>query len=208
MAISLQKGQRIDLSKKSGSKLTKFCVGANWGAIDVKKRGFLGFGEKLIKEAVDLDASCVMLNAQKEPIDCVFFNKLKSDDGAVRHSGDDRTGDVDGDDGLDNEIILVQLDAVAREVDQIVFFLNSFKGQDFATVPFASLRLYEGTPTKVNEVFATYQLASESSYSGHVSMVMGKLYRKNGEWKFHAIGEATRDRDLSQTIGTIISKYA
>ena len=143
-----------------------------------------------------------------EGLDVVFFNQLRSRDGAIVHSGDDRTGDIDGDDGLDNEIISVRLDALAPEVDQVVFFLNSFQGQDFATVPFASLRLYEGTPSKVKEVFATYDIASDPSYRGFVSMVMGKLYRKDGEWKFHAIGEPTKDGDLAQTINTILTKYA
>lgn len=207
MAISLQKGQRIDLSKGGGSKLSNFCVGVNWGAISKTKKGFFG-GEKTVVEAVDLDASCVMLDAQKQVLDVVFFKKLRSDDGAIEHSGDDRTGDVGGDDGLDNEIISVRLDSLAREVDQVVFFLNSFEGHDFAIVPFASIRLYEGTPTRVNEVFATYDIASDASYRGHVSMVMGKLYRKNGEWKFNAIGDPTRDKDIRDTLGTIVNKYA
>lgn len=206
MAINLQKGQRIDLSKKSGAKLTNFCVGANWGAITRQKKKFFG-GEKTVKEAVDLDASCLMLDANGQGLDIVFFNQLRSKDGAITHSGDDRTGDLDGDDGLDNEIISVRLDSLSAQVDQIVFFLNSFEGHDFASVPFASIRLYEGTPTHVKEVFAKYDIAADPAYRGHVSMVLGKLYRKSGEWKFNAIGEATRDPDLAQTVDTILAKY-
>ncbi len=207
MAISLQKGQKIDLSKKSGSKLTSFCVGVNWGAISKQKKKFFG-GEKTVVEAVDLDASCVLLDAQKKVLDVVFFQKLRSDDGSIVHSGDDRTGDVGGDDGLDNEIISVDLGRIDRQVDQVVFFLNSFEGHDFAIVPFASIRLYEGTPTRVNEVFATYDIASDAAFAGHTSMVMGKLYRRNDEWKFSAIGEATRDKDIRYTLNTIVTSYA
>ena len=92
-------------------------------------------------------------------------------------------------------------------MNQVVFFLNSFQGQDFATVPFAAIRLYEGTPTKVNNIVATYDIATDTSFKGFVSMVMGKLYRRNGEWKFSAIGEPTPDRELKGTLSTIINKY-
>ena len=121
MAINLQKGQKIDLTKKSGSKLTNFCVGVNWGAIETTKKTWFS-GEKKVVEAVDLDASCVLLDANKQPLDVVFFNQLRSRDGSIVHSGDDRTGDVGGDDGLDNEVISVRLDVIAPEVDQVVFF--------------------------------------------------------------------------------------
>jgi len=223
MAINLTKGQKIDLTKKSSSgstsTLTKFCVGVNWGAIekmvtrDVRKGGFLGMGgtkERVtskVMEAVDLDASCSMYSANNELLDVVYFGQLKSKDGSVFHSGDDLEGDLDGDDGLDNEVISVDLTRVDPRIDQIVFFLNSYKKQDFATVPFAAIRLYEGTPERVNTVFAKYDVASDNSYRGHVTMIMGKLYRRNNEWKFSAIGDPTRDADIKQTLQTIGQKY-
>jgi tellurium resistance protein TerZ len=112
-----------------------------------------------------------------------------------------------GDDGLDNEVITVDLAKLPQEVDKIAFVLNSFRGHDFKTIPFASIRLYEGTPSHVNEIFATYDIANDASFAGSVSMVMGVFYKRNGEWKFNAVGEATRDRDLQGTITTVISKY-
>ncbi len=209
MAINLQKGQKIDLTKKSGNKLTNCCVGLNWGAIDKKvKGGLFGLGkEKIVKEAVDLDASCVIFNAENKVIDIVFFKKLFSEDRAIIHSGDDRTGDMDGDDGLDNEVITVDFTKLHPAAEKIVFFLNSYEGHDFATVPFATLRIYEGTPSRVNEVFATYDIANDAAFRGHVSMVMGSFYKRNGDWKFNAIGEATRDRDLRQTVVTIANRF-
>lgn len=222
MAINLKKGQKISLVKKTdakagaggdggGQQLTDVCVGLNWGAIDkkVKAGGFLGFGakDKIVKEAVDLDASCAVFDAQKQLMDVVFFNNLMSKDRAIRHSGDDRTGDMDGDDGLDNEVISVNLKHIHPSADQIVFFLNSFEGHDFAKVPFASIRIYEGTPTVVKNTFATFNIAQDNTYAGHVSMIMGKFYKRNGEWKFNAIGEPTRDRDLKQTLLTVIHRY-
>ena len=92
-------------------------------------------------------------------------------------------------------------------VSKIAFVLNSFKGQDFKIIPFASIRIYEGTPTRVNEVFATYDIANDPTFSGKVSMVLGIFYKRNGEWKFNAVGEPTNDRDLKATIFSVISKY-
>lgn len=201
MAINLQKGQRIDLRKSNGQTLTTACVGINWGAIT--KKGL--FGTK--KEAVDLDASCVMYNADKQALEVVYFGNLSSKNGSIRHSGDDLVGDVDGDDGLDNEVITVDFSKVDANTEYVAFVLNSYQGQDFATIPFASIRIYEGTPTNVKEVFATYDIANNPSYSGHVSMVMGVFYRRNGEWKFNAIGDATTDRKLEQTIQTVQQKF-
>jgi tellurium resistance protein TerZ len=203
MAINLQKGQRISLEKSNGSKLQTICVGINWGAIE--KKGLFGFGTS--KEAVDLDASCALYDDSKRLIDVVYFGHLKSNDGAVRHSGDDLTGDMAGNDGLDNEVITVDLAGLSSSISYVAFILNSFRGQDFGTIPFASIRIYEGTPTRVNEVFATYDIANSKDFAGHVSMAMGVFYKKNGEWKFNAIGEPTRDRKLEESVKTIAQNY-
>lgn len=203
MAINLQKGQRISLEKSNGSKLQRVCVGINWGAIE--KKGLFGFGKT--KEAVDLDASCALYNDNKQLIDVVYFGSLKSKDGAVKHSGDDLTGDMGGDDGLDNEVITVDFSGLNPSVTYVAFVLNSFRGHDFGTIPFASIRIYEGTPKRVNEVFATYDIANGTGFAGHVSMVMGVFYKRNGEWKFNAIGEPTKDRKLEETVNTVTRNY-
>lgn len=200
MAISLVKGQKIDLRKDNGSALNSFCVGANWGMIETK--GFFG-GAK--KEAVDLDLSAGLFDSNKNILKVVYFGNLRVN--GISHSGDDLTGDEDGDDGLDNEVISVALSSIDTNVEQVVFVLNSFKGQDFATIPFASIRLYEGTPDRVENIVATYNIASASKFSGYVSMVLGKLYRRNGEWKFAAIGEPTKDRKLEDTLKTVHQKF-
>lgn len=202
MSINLQKGQRINLQKDNGTKLQSICVGVNWGAI-VKKSWFGGTS----KEAVDLDASCALYDDAKELIDIVYFGNLKSNDGAIKHSGDDLTGDLGGDDGLDNEIITVDFSKLNPNVTSVAFVLNSFRGHDFGTIPFASIRIYEGTPSRVNEVFATYNIAKGEGFAGHVSMVMGVFYKRNNEWKFNAIGEPTKDIKLEETIKTVSQNY-
>ncbi|WP_343693382.1 TerD family protein [Chitinophaga sp.] len=203
MAINLQKGQRISLEKSNGTKLEKVCVGINWGAIE--KKGLFGLGKT--REAVDLDGSCVLYNEQKQALEVVYFGNLQSKDRAVRHSGDDLTGDVNGNDGLDNEVITLDFSILNPSVNYVAFVLNSFRGQDFGSIPFASIRIYEGTPSRVTEVFAKYDIAHDAAFAGHVSMVMGVFYKKNGEWKFNAIGEATRDRKLQETVDTVTRQY-
>ena len=75
------------------------------------------------------------------------------------------------------------------------------------SIPFASIRIYEGTPTRVNEILATFNIAKEVGFERYTSMVMGLFYKKNGEWKFNAIGEPTTDSKLEQTIVTVQQKY-
>jgi tellurium resistance protein TerZ len=219
MAINLQKGQRINLEKSTGAKLTNFCVGVNWGAIETSG-GFLGLGKKTID--VDLDLSSVLFDTKKNLSDHIYSplykpeilakfglpkGKLDTNDRALHHSGDDLEGDKGGDDGLDNEIISVDLTRLNPNVEQIFFFLNNVGKEDFSQIPYAKIRIYEGTPTKVKEVFASYDVSKEAQYTGKRAMIMGKLYKKDGEWKFNAIGDPTDDAFLGYTIARIVESY-
>ena len=222
MAIRLEKGQRINLEKDNGSKLTNFCVGCNWGAIT--KKSFFGLSTSVVD--VDLDLSCLLFDAEGKPIDHIYSplyrfgdkniglpnGKLDSIDKALHHTGDDLQGDQNGDDGLDNEIITVDLTRVNSNVASIVFFLNIYNNEDyqgdFSGIPYASIRMYEGTPTKVKEVFAQYDVATRTDCVGKRGLVMGKLYRRNGEWKFAAIGDAFEDRSIVHTIARVMKDYS
>lgn len=218
MAINLQKGQRINLEKDNGSKLEHFCVGCNWGAIE--KKGFLGLVTNTIN--VDLDLSCIMIDANGQLYDHIYsplYNpnflshfgmptgKLDSKEKALHHSGDDRQGDTGGDDGLDNEIITVDLTKIDYNIQQIFFFLNNCGEEDFSQIPYASIRMYEGSPTHVQKVFAHYDVAAERQYAGKRALIMGKLYKHNGVWKFAAIGDAYSDSNLCLTIKRILTDY-
>lgn len=221
MAIRLEKGQRINLEKNNGSKLTNFCVGCNWGAIT--KSTFFGLSSKTVD--VDLDLSCLMFDAEGNPVDHVYSplyrfadnnvglpnGKVDSLDKALHHTGDDLQGDQNGDDGLDNEIITVDLNRVDSKINQIVFFLNIYNNDDyqgdFSGIPYASIRMYEGTPTRVNEVFAQYDVATKTDCVGKRALIMGKLYRRNGEWKFAAIGDSFEDKSIVHTIVRVMRDY-
>ena len=218
MAINLTKGQKIDLRKDNGEKLTNFCVGVNWGAIE--KKTMFGLSKTLLN--VDLDLSCILIDSTGNLCDHLYSplyridvlqqfglpkGKLLSADGALKHTGDDLEGDKGGDDGLDNEIITVNLNNINPAVEQIFFFLNNAGKEDFSQIPYAKIRMYEGTPTRVASVFASYNVAAEPQYAGKQAIIMGKLYKRNGEWKFSAIGDPTDDTFLGQTIHKIVKSY-
>lgn len=200
MGLNLAKGQKFNLKKSDGQALTKLCFGVNWGMIETK--GFFGIGGG--KKAVDLDASVGLFDINKNQISKVYYGNLNT--AGVSHSGDDLTGDADGDDGLDNEIITIDLTALDSKVTDLVIVLNSFRGQDFASIPFASVRLYEGTPTKVDTIHATYDISNSSEFNGKVSMILGIISNRSGSWEFTAIGEATDDKNLDQTLQSAL-KY-
>ena len=169
MAVSLQKGQKISLNKEAGGTLTKVKLGLGWdvaGASNNKQGGgflgklFGGGGEK----SIDLDASCIMFDNNKQVVDTVWFRQLQSNDGSVLHTGDNRTGDGDGDD----EVINVDLSAVPAQVTSLVFTVNSFTGQTFDSVANAFCRIVNANN---NQEVARYNLSAQG---GHTAMVMEK----------------------------------
>ena len=199
MAINLEKGQKISLSKESGATLMKVVMGLGWDAKQTgeKKSGLLGglFGGSG-GGSIDLDASCIMFAGNKE-VDAIYFGRLKSKDGSIVHTGDNRTGKGDGDD----EQIIVDLSRVPENVTALVFTVNSFSGQTFDEVENAYCRLLDGS--NQNEI-ARYTLTSQGA---HTAQIMAKLYRHNGEWKMHAIGENATGRtieDLFQPISLLL----
>lgn len=125
MTVNMTKGQKISLSKSDGGTLTAVRMGLGWQA--APRRGLFGTRTR----EIDLDASAVLF-ADKQPVDVVFFRHLTSDDGSVRHTGDNLVGGAGQ--GGDDESILVDLARVPVHVDQIVFTVNSFTGQTFAEV--------------------------------------------------------------------------
>ena len=184
MAVNLQKGQKISLEKEAGSKLNSVVMGLGWDA--AKKKGFLGglFGGG--NNAVDLDASCFMFDD--------YFNHLRSEDGSVQHSGDNRTGDGDGDD----EQIAVALNRVPADIKSLVFTVSNYTGQDFSQVENAFCRLINGDN---GQEIARYDLSAQGN---HTAQIMAKVYRHNGEWKMHAIGENSQGATPDKIIPKIL----
>jgi tellurium resistance protein TerZ len=187
MAINLQKGQKISLDKEAGGPLTKIVMGLGW---DAKKSGGLFGGGG----SIDLDASCLLFDERNKVVDSVWFAQLKSRDGSITHTGDNRSGDGEGDD----EQIIVDLDRVPGNVKALVFTVNSFAGQSFDSVENAFCRIVDGRSGKE---IARYALSAQGP---HTAQIMAKVYRHNGEWKMHAIGENGNGKTFEQLLPQII----
>ena len=177
MGLSLQKGQSLSLTKQNGESLTYIRLGLGWDSAVPAKRGLFG-GAKPVE--IDLDASAILFDANKQPLEAVFFNQLTSKDGSIQHAGDNLTGDGDGDD----ETITVNLAAVSPNVEHIVFVITSYSQQTFDMVQNAFCRVLDDSVPGSPEV-ANYQLGESGRYT---AMIMAKLSRIGGMWNFKAIG--------------------
>lgn len=190
MGISLVKGQKISLEKGDGSSLTKIFLGAGW---DVAKGGGL-FGMFGGGGSIDLDASAILFDDQKNVIDNVWFAQLRSIDGSIQHSGDNLTGEGDGDD----EKIYVDLTRVPAQVKSIVFTISSFRGQTFAKVENAFCRLVDAN---TNVEIAKYNLTGKGDFT---ALIVANVYRHNGAWKMSALGETCHGKTIQDIVPSVV----
>lgn len=188
------KGQKISLAKEGGASLSKVVMGLGWDAVQQKK-GLLGsiFGRKPAN--IDLDASCALFDENKQSVDFVWFAQLKSKDGSIVHTGDNLTGEGEGDD----EQIIVDLTRVPANVKYLVFTVNSFRGQTFNEVENAYCRLVDNSTQKE---IARYTLSGGGNFT---AMIMAKLYRHNDEWKMHALGESTNGQVVEELLPAMVT---
>ena len=190
MSVSLTKGQKVSLTKAAGTAgLSTVTMGLGWDA--KKATGFMSMFKG--GDAIDLDASCVLLSDAQEPVDVVWFQQLRSKDGSIQHTGDNTTGAGDGDD----EQIVVDLSKVPDTVRYLVFTINSFTGQTFEKIENAFCRIVDNN-TKTE--MARYNLTGGGSYT---AQIMAKVYRHEGEWKMHAIGESGSGRTFHELLPLI-----
>ena len=174
MAISLQKGGNVNLSKEAPG-LSKLIVGLGW---DVRSTDGAAF---------DLDGAVFMLNSSgkvRSDADFVFYNNLKSTDGSVVHSGDNRTGAGEGDD----ETVTIDLGKVPADIDKIVLAVTihdaEARKQNFGQVSKAFIRCVNAAG---NGEIARYDLSEDGSTEA--AMIFGEVYRAGSEWKFRAVGQ-------------------
>ncbi|MBK1702364.1 TerD family protein [Thiococcus pfennigii] len=187
MAINLEKGQRISL-EKDGAELSEVSLGLGWGRRT--KKGFFGTSEV----DVDLDASCLLFDAQGQLQDQVWFRQLKSRCGSVRHTGDDRSGGGGG----ENERIELSLDAVPTEIRSLVFTVNSFLNDSFAGIPSAFCRLVNKA---TGQEIARYDISLDGGdYTG---LLLAVIYRHEGKWKMRAVGEKGHGRTFQELMPLI-----
>ncbi|WP_431945408.1 TerD family protein [Actinacidiphila sp. bgisy167] len=188
MGVSLSKGGNVSLTKEAPG-LTAVTVGLGW---DVRTTTGTDF---------DLDASALLVNADNKVVSdkhFVFFNNLKSPEGAVEHTGDNLTGEGEGDD----EQVKVNLATVPPEVEKIVFPVSIYdaesRQQSFGQVRNAFIRVMNQAD---NNELARYDLSEDASTE--TAMVFGELYRNGAEWKFRAVGQgyASGLRGIAQDFG-------
>lgn len=174
MVVSLSKGQKVDLTKTNPG-LTKVKVGLGWDTN--KYDGTEGF---------DLDSSVFLLNdggKVSDPSDFIFYNNTTGGNGSVVHSGDNLTGEGSGDD----ETVSITLNGVPEGVQRIAFTVTihdaEARGQNFGMVSNSFIRIVN---EDTNEELIRYDLGED--FSIETALVVGELYRHNGEWKFNAVG--------------------
>jgi tellurium resistance protein TerZ len=185
MALSLSKNQSISLEKTAGSGLSSITLGLGW---DPVKSGF--FGKLMGGGEIDLDASCIVFDDSLQSIDLVWFRRLKSKDGSINHSGDNRTGEGDGDD----ETIAVDLQRLPAAAKHLVFTVNSFTGQNFEKVENAYCRILNRADGKE---LARFNLSEKGQHTG---IVMACLSRDSSGWQFKAIGQVTNGRTVDDLV--------
>ena len=189
MAVNLQKGQKVDLTK-GNAKLKTLVVGLGW---DEAPKKFSLFNKH---EDIDCDASALLIRESTGklagPVDVVYYGQLEHQSGAVHHCGDNLTGAGDGDD----EQIIVELTRVPAEFNRIVFVVTIYQAverrQNFGMIRNAFIRIVDAD--KGTEL-CKYNLSE--NYDGKTAMIFGEVYRYNGEWKFGAIGEPTTDNGIA-----------
>lgn len=192
MSVNLQKGQKVDLRKSNGGELRRVIVGLGW---DEAKPAARGLFSRLTTQAIDCDASAFLCKNGRlmGSEDIVYYGHLKHSSGAIRHMGDNLTGAGDGDD----EEIKVDLDAVPAAYDRIVFVVNIYqcavRNQHFGMIENAFIRICDAD---TNEELCKYNLSE--NYDKMTAMIFGEIYRRNGSWKFNAIGQPTQDKSIPE----------
>jgi len=195
MSISLQKGQKVSLTKENAG-LSAVLIGLGWDEAKRPRGGF--FAPK--PQPIDCDASALLLRNGRllEQADIVYFGNLQHRTGTVRHMGDNLTGAGEGDD----EQIVVDLARIPAEYDKIVMVVTIYqavqRNQHFGMIENAFIRLVNANN---NTEMCKYSLTD--NYSRMTAMIFGEIYRHNGEWKFNAIGQGTNDPG----IGELIRRY-
>ncbi|MEM0998286.1 MAG: TerD family protein [Bacteroidota bacterium] len=179
MAVNLVKGQRISLEKTAGKTLGTVRMGLGW---DMATEG----------TEIDLDGSCLVLDANKKMIEAIWYGDLKSKNQSIVHSGDNLTGEGEGDD----EVITVKLNEVSPDAKYLAFTVTSYSGHRFPRIENAFCRVVDESGTEI----CRYQL---SDMEDKTAMVIATLYRHNDEWKFRAIGEFAIGATVMDIVGIV-----
>lgn len=197
--LSRLKGKGQELTK--GSSITeglqeKVHIGLNWSG--VPKKG--AFNKMMaIYDPVDLDGALAAFKG-KDLDETISYKNMLSKNGSMRHSGDDQMGDLEGNDGIDNESIVVQLGQMRQGVDSIYVYLRSVKRHDFADIPYSILRILEVIPSKrATRAVAYFNLSMNPNLKKTRAMLMGKFEKQeDSSWTFTALGDPIPKTDFRE----------
>lgn len=218
MSLVLKKNETVQLKSNSGTPVINMSVGVNWGMINSlgnsKPAGFLSKvlgkvgADSAVKTAVDLDLSMVFVDGNKKIIDICYFAKKNLFNGAVKHSGDDRTGDSEKDDD-DNEIIKLEGLKVPMDVKHIFVVLNSYTHQKFDEIPYIGINFYEGLAELNGKSmrFAEFSMTNDKAFADKECCILARIDRTGNGFECTVLGDCTADRTLRDLANTAISKH-
>ncbi|MBV1915705.1 MAG: TerD family protein [Pseudomonadales bacterium] len=175
---NLSKGDEFVIGKPGNDTLATVSVGLGWDVSEIKKKGIFGLGGGKKEAAVDLDASCLLFDTDKNLTDQVSFQQLNSKCRSVVHTGDNKSGDAPGAD----EVINVNLSKIPEDVGALVFTVNCFSELSFDQITAAFISIFD---TVTNQEVARFDLSMDGG--ARTGLIVGKLYRKGDEWVFQAI---------------------
>ncbi|MCX8523353.1 TerD family protein [Chryseobacterium formosus] len=204
MTAILEKSQIINMFEDSKSNNASYSFGINWGKVEMQKRNFLGIKTKKVASDIDLDFTCVMFDSQKKAIDWIYspkynswliqnnfpLGKFQSKDGAFKHHDD-----TSNEDSEHKKVINVNPEKISEEVYTVFFYLNidvkKTKQTDFSLVDSIELKINH---PEIDKTLSEFKIQPNSNKKNKGTLVLGKLYRENGTWKFMAMDKAIDEK--------------
>ena len=193
MAVNLTKGQRVSL-KKDAPNLKRILVGLGWDPVE-KKRGLFSLGSSA--EDIDIDASVICIDENGRKKEIVYYGNLDDRAGSIHHTGDNLTGDGDGDD----EQIIISLDKVPRDFAKLAIIINIFRaysrGQHFGQIKNCFVHVAD---MDTNKELVYYDISGNGNFNGLTGIFVAEIYRYNGDWRLKAEGDGVKVRDIKEMV--------
>lgn len=203
MAVRLQKGQKVNL-RKENPNLKRVLVGLGWDPVECTEkqhsffRRFLGItSETPAKAEIDVDGSIFSINRKNHHKKTVFFNNLEAYDGAIRHYGDNRTGE--GKDGGDDEQIEIKLDCIPEKIQKLSIIINIYQAYERHQT-FEQIRNCFVHVTDMDSGKELVRYDIDGNFTGMTGIFVADLERSGNDWHFKAIGEGVRVRNITEMI--------
>lgn len=206
--LNLKKGDFFTLKKNTGQNLTDFCLGVSWGQVKLPLPFYLSlFNRKSLTE-IDLELTCSMFDKNGNRVDWIHsprynswliqnnfpLGKLSSKDEALKHMENDNSSLENS----DKKLIKINIEKINTKIDQIFFYLHinprKIKTIDFSLVPFVTVQIFEGNIHQIKTKHCQFEIPRSSESVKQGTLLVGRLFKINHEWKFEAIGKNLSDK--------------